>query len=189
MVSKNILKIIIILMFSIFCNAQNGKIVGKIIVKNSEDIKHLPENIYAFLKSKTINDSILLNENLEFKFENLKADTLKLSFSVRNYPTNTDYIIRLNENEIYKADITICPVCPYKNSEQKPECIKCGKKDKVIPIVYGFISSVYFVNKKGQKIDKNGNVITTKEKKYHAGGCVVSECQPNWYCERDKTEF
>lgn len=176
-------------MFSVFCNAQNGKIVGKIIVKNSEDKKFLPKNIYAILKSKTINDSILLNENFEFKFENLKADTLKLSFSVRNYPTNKYYIIRLNENEIYTADISISPVCPYKNSEQKHECPKCGKKDKVIPIVYGLISSVYFVNQKGQKIDKNGKEITTKEKEYHSGGCVVSECQPNWYCGRDKTEF
>lgn len=171
------------------CNAQNGKVVGKVIIKNTENVKHLPKNIYAFLKSKTINDSILLNENLEFKFENLKADTLKLSFSIRNYPTNNYYIIRLNENQIYTAEILICPICPYENTEQENKCPKCGKKNKVIPIVYGLISNVYFVNKKGQKIDKNGKKITTEEKKYYSGGCVVSECQPNWYCGRDKTEF
>ncbi len=188
MISKNILTIIILIL-SIFCNAQNGKIVGKLIVKNSEEKEYLPKNIYAFLKSKKINDSILLNENFEFQFENLKADTINLSFSVRNYPTNKYYIIRLNENQIYKADIWICPICPYKNSEEKYECPKCGKKDKVIPIVYGLISNVYFVNKKGQKTDKNGKIIKKKEKEYYAGGCVVSECQPNWYCGRDKTEF
>ena len=175
-------------MFSTFCNAQNGKIVGKIIVKNDEDKKYLPKNIYAFLKSKTVKDTILLNENYEFKFENLKVDTFNLSFSVRDYPIKKIHLIRLSENQIYTADFLINPVCQYKNSEQKHDCPTCGKKDKVLPIVYGLISDVSFVNKNGNKNLKKIKKITT-EKNYHPGGCVVFECQPSWYCARDKTEF
>jgi hypothetical protein len=55
--------------------------------------------------------------------------------------------------------------------------------------VYGFLVKVKYRDKDVQEINKKGKKIDPEKNKSFAGGCVTSDCQPYWYCERDKTKF
>jgi hypothetical protein len=81
--------------------------------------------------------------------------------------------------------------CPYQDKGNKV-CPVCKKDDKVIPIVYGLIAEIKPKDTDENSINVNGLRITSKEikkKKYKSGGCVIKECQPNWFCQRDEKEF
>ena len=65
--------------------------------------------------------------------------------------------------------------CQYNLQGIDRKCPKCHKPDKVIPICYGL-----------PMYDENGNKIGPK---CYSAGCMVSECDPSWYCERDKYKF
>ncbi|RZK12258.1 MAG: hypothetical protein EOO46_03785 [Flavobacterium sp.] len=84
--------------------------------------------------------------------------------------------------------------CPYQGKDNKV-CPFCKKSNAVIPIVYGMIAKVKFKDKDGNSINANGLRITSEDLKkkdedeYISGGCVVKECQPYWFCKRDKKEF
>lgn len=151
-----------------------GEIYGKLILAHSKDKEFTLKNTYVVLKSKNQIDSVRVDENLNFIFRNIKDDSLRIYVYPRSYPINRNYIIHLNRNEIKKVELQYSPVCPYEKKSGKI-CPVCGKEDKSIPIKYGLI------------VEDNRE--KTKRKKYKPGGCVVSDCQPNWFCERDKIEF
>lgn len=64
--------------------------------------------------------------------------------------------------------------CPYITTTYTPECPLCHRKDQVIPIIYGLVKL-----KHGGKKDGLGE-------KFLLGGCEVSDCDPHWFCKRDK---
>ena len=161
-----------------FC--QSGEIGGKLLIATEEERNSLPSKVYAILKHENIKDSIQVDANFNFKFENLRSGKYYVSFSVRNYPINRSYIFNLKDGEKINHDIELKPICPFQNSKEKTNCPVCKKDDKVIPIAYGLRVSIVPKNKKNK---------SKAENKVYEGGCVVSDCQPNWYCERDKTEF
>lgn len=69
------------------------------------------------------------------------------------------------------------PYCEYTSDYKiKTNCPICNKKDKVIPIYYGLID-----DKESLKKAKRGEI--------KLGGCMVSFCDPNWYCKRDKKYY
>ncbi|MGH2667121.1 hypothetical protein [Flavobacterium sp.] len=152
-----------------FYGQDKAKINGKLILKDLDNKESVVKNTYIILKSKTQIDSVKVDENLSFTFENLKSDTLRIFISPKSYPVNKFYKFYLKEGEIKKLELPYSPTCPYGKSNV---CPICKKKDKVIPIVYGLMTEV-----------------KEKKSKYKSGGCVVSDCQPSWYCERNKTEF
>src|SRR5690606_24101876 len=108
---------------------------------------------------------------------NLPNGKYKLSFSVRNYPTNCTYILELKENDKINHNFELKPICPYKYYKLKPSCPLCQRDDKVLKIAYGLMATI---TKKGEQ-DSSENT-----SKVYEGGCVVSDCQPSWYCERDE---
>lgn len=168
---KRYITIGLILFNLVIAYSQNtGKITGKLIVKDIENKESIFLNTYIILKTKTHIDTVRIDENLTFSFENLKADTLRIYISPRSYPTNTFYKFYLKDGEIKNIEIPYSPVCPYEKNKTNT-CPICKKKDKVIPIIYGL-----HLESKGKKKSKSG-------------GCVVSDCQPKWYCERDKNDF
>ncbi len=63
------------------------------------------------------------------------------------------------------------------NIDDKNEktCPVCQKHDEVIPIIYGEPRKRLF------KDSLKGKV--------RLGGCVISDCDPNWFCKRDEKEF
>jgi hypothetical protein len=61
-----------------------------------------------------------------------------------------------------------------------PECPK-SHKNKIVPIIYGLVATL---------IPKNGNKIPIKsEPTYYSGGCVISECDPKYYCTIHQIKF
>lgn len=171
--SKKYIAIAFLLLNLFASYGQNkGKIIGKLILKDLENKESVIKNTYVILKSKTQIDSVKIDENLNFTFENLKSDTLRIFLSPRSYPVNKFFKFYLKDGEVKNLELPYSSTCPYGKSNV---CPICKKKDKVIPIVYGLIPQV-----NGKK---------PKTKKYKSGGCVVSDCQPNWFCQRDKTEF
>ncbi|MDX5429663.1 MAG: hypothetical protein LPK49_01340 [Bacteroidota bacterium] len=59
-----------------------------------------------------------------------------------------------------------------KEKKSSKKCPKCGKTDRVKPILYGMPMPTQRVFEK-----------------YHIGGCVMDVNNPIWYCERDDLKF
>ncbi|RKR11734.1 hypothetical protein C8C83_3480 [Flavobacterium sp. 90] len=181
-----------LLLISFSCFSQTGKLNGKLILKDTENYKKVLENTYIILKTSIKTDSIKVDSDLRFVFEDVKAEKkIKIFISPRTYPINTYYIMDLKKNEIKNVEIPYTSTCPY-SKDRNNVCPTCSKNDKVLPIVYGLIATVNYKDKDGNPTDKNGNIISKKESKkvkYKSGGCVVSDCQPTWFCQRDKLNF
>lgn len=108
-----------------------------------------------------------------FKFENIT----KGKYNLRTFEVNNgDSIIPITVEKDLKLKIVILKKnCIYNKSLNNKTCSICHKKDKVIPIVYGLL--IDSENKKDKK------------KKYINGGCQITNCDPNWFCERDNFKF
>lgn len=83
--------------------------------------------------------------------------------------------------------------CPYEKTKNN-RCPVCKKKDRVIPIIYGLIGEITYSNENPNIIETNGIKIISdspiiKKKRYKIGGCIISDCQPSWFCERDEKKF
>ena len=159
-----------------FGHSQTGKITGKVNLLDRENKSLLLDSTYVILTSKNIYDSTKLDVDFSFHFDNLLSDTFYISFSRRSYPYDSRYVIYLRNSENEKVNIDYSSTCPYDKIKDGV-CPICKMKDEVIPIHYGLITSKIEKDKKPSK------------RKYYPGGCVISDCQANWYCERDKKEF
>jgi hypothetical protein len=171
------IKILLFLIgYSLNGYSQTGKITGKLNLQDLENKDWVIKNTFVILKSKTITDSIKMDKDLSFKFESLPSDTFYISFSRRSYPYDIRYVIHLENSEIKKINIDYSSTCPYDKSKDGI-CPICKQKDEVIPISYGLL----FV-----KVEKDKK---PSKRKYYPGGCVVSDCQASWFCERDQIKF
>ncbi|MET0637945.1 MAG: carboxypeptidase regulatory-like domain-containing protein [Chitinophagaceae bacterium] len=74
--------------------------------------------------------------------------------------------------------------CRFDKSAGDKRCPICRKDDTVIPIRYGLNGVT--VPKVGQQALENQNQLKDE---FFPGGCLVTSCDPNWYCKRDQLEF
>jgi len=174
--SKKFRLLFFFLMSFSYGQSQTGKITGKLNLLDSENKDFVLDNTYIILTSKNIRDSVKLDDDFSFRFNNLPADTFYISFSRRSYPYDTRYIIYISDAENQKVNIDYSSTCPYDKTKDGI-CPVCKKKDEVIPIHYGLLTTKI---KKAKKPSK---------RKYYPGGCMIFDCQASWYCERDKKEF
>jgi len=184
-------KILYFLFISLSCLSQTGKLNGKLILKDPENYKKVSENTFIILKDGKRIDSVKVDDKLAFNFKKLSTDTLKIFVSPKGFPVNRYYIISLKENEIKNFEIPYSSVCPFSKNTGNI-CPVCKKNDKVLPIVYGFTMKIKYRDKNGNPINKYGKVISKEEDEKitsKSGGCVVSDCQPNWFCELDQIDF
>ncbi|EMR01571.1 hypothetical protein ADICEAN_03308 [Cesiribacter andamanensis AMV16] len=108
-------------------------------------------------------------------------------FVIRSLPTGTyDVLIycRGYRETVQKAvvvptdsvvDLQIAYLTPCQYNALNNVCHICKKQDEVIPIAYG--------------LPMNSTFRRAKKGKVYLGGCVVTYCDPNWYCKRDKIVF
>ena len=144
------------------------------MLENPAEKKYLSEKIIVIVKQKEKIDTAVVDHNLNFAFQNVKSD----SFGFRIVPPSKlplSSIKYSSENEIKVLEIGYSPVCKYSDSRIKTNCPTCDRKNQVVPIVYGLIMEIGTRKNKKQKSKR--------------GGCIVTDCQPNWYCKRDSTEF
>ncbi len=88
---------------------------------------------------------------------------------------DTDSLLK---DTITRMRITFPKDCSFNRHAINKTCPKCKKGDKVFSIFYGL-----------PVFDEKGNVPGRPPEKYQPGGCMVSDCDPTWYCQRDKLEF
>lgn len=51
---------------------------------------------------------------------------------------------------------------------------------------------IKYRDKNGNLTDKNGKIISKEEDEKvtsKQGGCVITDCQPNWFCQLDNIDF
>lgn len=65
--------------------------------------------------------------------------------------------------------------CPYDEHEDDKRCPTCQRKRDVVPIVYG----LYI----GEVPMKRGHPAI------YLGSCGITDCDPTWYCYKDRTKF
>lgn len=164
---KNILYILTLLLFSVTLTfGQSGQIKGYVHDVNKDQPVILATVFVGTEKSVTDFDG-------QFKFPNIKVGRYQLKI-IGNAQTDTLIAtIEVNPDSTTNLYFSYPYSCPYIKS--KNVCPVCSKTDKVIPIIYGEPTT--------ESLEKSENG------KVKLAGCLVSNCDPNWYCKRDKKEF
>ena len=158
------------------CFGQTGKITGHLIVTKKEDQKNIIQHGAAILNME-YKEFASIDKELNFVFDSLGTDTFEISIStVFYYQDTTIKKIVVVDGKTTHLEILYPPICTYDKNKGDKTCPVCNKQDQVIPIAYGLIVDT------GKKSKK-------EEAEYFTAGCVVSGCDPHWYCKRDKKKF
>jgi hypothetical protein len=177
----NKLTILFLLTLGSLCStAQTGQINGRLIV-DKKDSKTVAKHTIILLQSKKNNKFVFLQPDLTFRIDSLNPDTVSIKLSTVFYFRDTivsDIVIR-NDMKL-NLEIKYPPSCVFDHSKDNKTCPVCGKKDQTIPIIYGLLVDTG----KGKKKNKKEAGID-----YYVGGCVISGCDPHWYCKRDDKKF
>jgi len=181
---KKTFSITLIIFGIVFGFAQNGKISGKLVLEVEDDFELIAGKTKVILLIGNEKIIEIVDNDLKYSFENLKSDSIRLWLEPPAIGNITTYISFLEPNQIAEFNIPYSLTCKYDKSENNKTCPICEKQDKVIPIIYGLIARANVSVRK----EESGNEKKTERKSYE-GGCVISVCDPNWYCERDELEF
>jgi hypothetical protein len=150
--------------------AVSGKIIIRDIFKSDPNITKLTVEANSHRNKKY---SIELKDHLIFRFDSL--DFVGWTITVYNKFNNLStqlYISGITKDTL--VEIVFPAPCKYDSSFVSKRCPKCKKDNMVIPILYGYV----------RKSSYKDNL-----KKYKIGGCIVSDCQPRYYCKRDDLDF
>jgi len=112
----------------------------------------------------------------QFIFPTIDSGTYSIRIISVSYSDTTFHNIHIDKDTTLIFDIY--RFCRYDTSKTNSKCPICHKKNKVIPIIYGLPISV-----NGDNSSKYDGI------KYLTAGCKVTNCDPNWYCKRDKVKF
>ena len=113
------------------------------------------------------------NINGDFLIDSIPVGTYDLKITYLGYRDTTLTSIKVTQDTIIDLKINYPPTCKY--DKKNKSCPVCQMKDKVIPIAYGLPSA--------------GLLKDAKKGKVRIGGCLITGCDPHWYCKRDKIEF
>ncbi|MBZ0327191.1 MAG: hypothetical protein K8F54_06260 [Altibacter sp.] len=151
--------------------SQTGIIRGKVIAEVKADFDFIKENIQVLICTGCEEFSTHLDENLNFEFHNVRTGAFEIWIEPHSTYTYDFKSGNLKKDEIFEIEIPVAFSCVYDQSENDKTCPICRKQNRVIPIRYGLVIG-------------NG-----AGRKYRVAGCIRTDCDPNWYCKRDKIEF
>lgn len=148
---------------------------------------HFDEQKFAAVFAGRIDTLVPLNADFSFKLRDLTPGSL---YSISMYyripldTFNSKYIYRTRalyqevkiNNWTYEYTIRNSEPCNYDASLRNRTCPRCRKQERVLPIVYG-------------TEDGDPTVPNPYPVKGYQAGMDVTGCDPNWYCQRDKTSF
>ena len=107
----------------------------------------------------------------DFKIDSVPFGIYDLKASLVGYGDTTIKSIKISTDTILTVKIVLPPPCEYDKRRNNMTCPICSKKDQVVPILYGLpIGKLH-------------------QKKFYYAGCIITFCDPNWYCKRDKHKF
>lgn len=160
---------IIIFTLLIFIHAiafgQYGSIEGKIIDKNNKKLRGV---IVRIMENK---NSVLSNYDGNYSFDSIQAGEYTLMAMQIGVGDTIIKNVIVDTNTITRLNIKLSPFCEFDAHRKNKTCPKCGKRKYVVPIVYGL------------------PIGDLDEERYYYAGCLITNCDPNWYCKKDKIKF
>ncbi|MCW8980208.1 MAG: hypothetical protein OQJ83_02380 [Altibacter sp.] len=163
---KNIFTIILFLIGINFGFAQNATIEGKLVPIDTSDYEIAKKIEYIFMPISNEKHRLAkVNTDLTFIFENVESDSITLI--VPATIKKSSFTLFLKNDETKNIEIPISYYCEYDKSENDKTCPVCKKTNRVIPTCHSMLYT----------------------RKCHSLGCLGMECEPNWYCKRDKITF
>lgn len=148
------------------CHSQTGTIRGNVYDKIVQSGLFGASVTVPALKRGAVTD---LEGN--FKFDSIPTGTYSVTARYSAYGDTTIFNIVVAADSITIVNFILPPPCSYDLNRNHKTCPICKKKNKVVPIVYGL------------PIGPRDN------KRYYYAGCGITNCDPHWYCKRDKHKF
>lgn len=177
---------IIFMIFGLYsCFSQTGKIEGKLFLDIPEEYDIIAKKTKVILDLKDRTYHTTVDDSLKFVFDSLPRGKFMLTLDPKPPGIYNIYEGKIKSKKSINLNIEYSISCKYNRSINDKTCPLCLKQDKVIPISYGLIIETNFIDADKNIIDEKGNLIEKKKRTYYPGGCIVSECDPNWYCERE----
>lgn len=160
-------------LLTIFCSGQNEALFELTIPYRPATIKILTDT--ALLDIFNINSNII-----ETTYKNIKAGRYKIQISGQGQSTiDVDSII-VKEGQTLRLAFIFNGPCLYDHLPGYiPICPK-NHQDSIIPIVYGLVAT---------KVNKFTKKVEVKDENIRLGGCVVTGCDPKFYCKKHDMEF
>ena len=149
-----------------FLFGQSGKVNGYIHDVNKDEALVLATILIGSEKVVTDFDG-------EFEFQNLPIGHYQIKIIGNEQKDTLMATIDIEAGSTSNLYFSYPYSCPYIKA--RDICPICSKTDMVIPIIYGEPTS--------ESMSK------AEDGKIRLAGCLVSTCDPNWYCKRDKKEF
>ncbi len=163
---KLIVTIFVILNLPTF--GQTGTIDGTVIDKtDSSNLAGLP---IVIVGTRT---GVITNNEGYFKLSNLQPGTYDLAFQFISLGEDTVRNVNVVANEVTTLNLGL-PIGDCSGNKPK-NCPIDGSTSEVIPIIYGL---------PGNKLMKKA-----ERGKVRLGGCIVTGCDPQWYCERHNHKY
>jgi hypothetical protein len=153
---------------SILSFGQIGVIKGHIT--NRDGKMGFPGLEVTILKGDSLVTGTVTNQNGDFEINQVKSGTYNLKLQFLGFRERIIRDIKIYENRIEVLNL----IHPDSCAQSKRFCPK-GHSNDLIPIVYGL------PGKKHMRQSEKGKV--------RLGGCLVTECDPKWYCKDHKIEF
>ena len=164
---------IIICITALTATAQVGQIEGKLI-KHDSTIQ-FPILSIALQKEDSLIKAALVRNDGSFSLKNITNGVYKLAVKQLGFRDVTTDSVIVSDGKITNVSIPYPQPCPFVYAKgRKPKC-PGGHTDKIIPIVYGLPSV------KTMKRSKEGLI--------YLGGCIISGCDPHYYCTIHKREL
>ena len=129
-----------------------------------------PAIVLLFKNNSRVDSTMAKYGNLIF--EGMEPGNYRIVFNAIGQPSTRKESIEVKQGQYLKIYVKLSGPCIYTYpADYVPACPK-GHSDNIIPIVYGL-----FVIKKEYKDS------------IYPGGCVVSGCDPKYYCKTHKIIF
>jgi Carboxypeptidase regulatory-like domain len=165
------MKLIVSITFVLSClmsKAQTGMLEGRILTKIGSAI--IEDAVVLVLKDDKVINSSKTNENGEFKI--IKVPQGKYKVIIRFYDREAllSEQIEIASNKTTKLNGTF----PNQCETIEKRCPR-GHVDLLISIHYGLPSSELMTDANMGKV--------------RLGGCIVTHCDPKWYCKKHRISF
>jgi Carboxypeptidase regulatory-like domain len=164
---KLIVSIILVLSY-LMSKAQTGVLEGRILTKMGSTV--VEDAVVMILKNDNVIHSSKTNENGEFKILNVPQGKYKVIIRLYDRETLLTEQTEITNNKTTKLNAAFPKQC--EGIEMK--CTR-GHTDLLIPIQYGLPSTELIMEADMGKV--------------RLGGCLVTHCDPKWYCKKHKIEL
>lgn len=147
-----------------FCQATSLR--GKLVDRQSH--QGIVGALLVFKRTDTIVTRCISDSAGLFQVDNLPPDVYKLDIAASGYRPQTLQNVLVSATTA-PLIITFPGPCPYAYSGAQPVTCKFGHTDQLIPVVYGEPSD--------ETVEK------ARWGKVYLGGCIVTGCDPTYYCK------